>query len=33
MRFTDLPNPTSNQIYAKVGYRRAGDWEEHEFEA
>jgi predicted GNAT family acetyltransferase len=31
MLFTDLANPTSNKIYAEVGYRRFGDWEEHEF--
>jgi predicted GNAT family acetyltransferase len=30
--FTDLDNPTSNKIYAEVGYRRFGDWEEHAFE-
>ena len=30
--FTDLDNPTSNKIYAEVGYRRIGDWEEHLFE-
>ena len=30
--FTDLANPTSNKIYADVGYRRLGDWEEHAFE-
>jgi predicted GNAT family acetyltransferase len=29
--FTDLANPTSNKIYAEVGYRRAFDWEEHVF--
>ena len=29
--FTDLANPTSNKIYAEVGYRRFADWEEHEF--
>jgi GNAT superfamily N-acetyltransferase len=29
--FTDLANPTSNRIYAEVGYRRIGDWEEHVF--
>ena len=29
--FTDLANPTSNKIYAEVGYRPLGDWEEHEF--
>jgi RimJ/RimL family protein N-acetyltransferase len=32
MLFTDLANPTSNKIYANVGYRRFGAWEEHEFE-
>ena len=32
MLFTDLANPTSNKIYAEVGYRRTGDWEEHRFE-
>jgi hypothetical protein len=31
MLFTDLANPTSNQIYAAVGYRRCGDWEEYAF--
>jgi predicted GNAT family acetyltransferase len=30
--FTDLSNPTSNKIYADVGYRRIADWEEHLFE-
>jgi predicted GNAT family acetyltransferase len=30
MLFTDLTNPTSNKIYAEVGYRRTGDWEEIE---
>ena len=25
--FTDLANPTSNKIYAEVGYRRLCDWE------
>lgn len=29
--FTDVSNPTSNKIYAEVGFRRVGDWEEHEF--
>lgn len=24
--FTDLANPTSNKIYAELGYRRIGDW-------
>jgi len=28
MLYTDLANPTSNKIYAEVGYRRAGAWEE-----
>lgn len=28
MLFTDLANPTSNKIYAEVGYRRCGEWEE-----
>jgi predicted GNAT family acetyltransferase len=28
MLFTDLANPTSNKIYAEVGYVRTGDWEE-----
>jgi GNAT superfamily N-acetyltransferase len=28
MLFTDLANPTSNKIYAEVGYERIGDWEE-----
>ena len=28
MLYTDLDNPTSNKIYAEVGYRRIGDWEE-----
>jgi RimJ/RimL family protein N-acetyltransferase len=32
MLFTDVSNPTSNKIYAEVGYRRIGDWEEHVFE-
>jgi RimJ/RimL family protein N-acetyltransferase len=32
MLFTDLTNPTSNKIYAEVGYRRLGDWEEIELE-
>jgi hypothetical protein len=33
MLFTDLANPTSNKIYAEVGYRRTGDWEEIALEA
>jgi RimJ/RimL family protein N-acetyltransferase len=28
MLFTDLSNATSNEIYAEVGYRRTGEWEE-----
>jgi RimJ/RimL family protein N-acetyltransferase len=32
MLFTDVSNPTSNKIYAEVGYRRIGDWEQHAFE-
>ncbi len=31
MLFTDLENPTSNKIYAAVGFRRHCDWEEVEF--
>jgi RimJ/RimL family protein N-acetyltransferase len=31
MLFTDLANATSNKIYAEVGFRVFGDWEEHEF--
>jgi RimJ/RimL family protein N-acetyltransferase len=31
MLFTDLANPTSNKIYADVGYRGFGEWEETEF--
>lgn len=31
MLFTDLANATSNKIYAAVGFRRVGDWEELEF--
>lgn len=30
MLFTDLGNPTSNKIYAAVGFRRHCDWEELE---
>jgi predicted GNAT family acetyltransferase len=29
--FTDLANPTSNKIYASVGYRRVVEWEELAF--
>jgi RimJ/RimL family protein N-acetyltransferase len=32
MLFTDLANPTSNRIYAAVGYRRVGDWEDRVLE-
>lgn len=32
MLFTDVTNPTSNKIYADVGYRPIGHWEEHSFE-
>jgi predicted GNAT family acetyltransferase len=28
---TDLANPTSNKIYASVGYRAFYDWEEYDF--
>lgn len=28
--FTDVTNPTSNKIYAAVGYRRIGDWEDRD---
>ena len=31
--YTDLANPTSNKIYAEVGYRCVADWEDHAFEA
>jgi len=31
MLFTDLANPTSNKIYAAVGYERFADWGEYEF--
>ena len=30
--FTDLANPTSNKIYAALGFRRLGEWEEYLFE-
>jgi len=32
MLYTDLENPTSNKIYAEVGYVRFADWEEHAFD-
>jgi predicted GNAT family acetyltransferase len=31
MLYTDLANPISNHIYAKIGYVRVGDWEERKF--
>jgi RimJ/RimL family protein N-acetyltransferase len=31
MLFTDLTNPTSNKIYAALGFERCGDWEELTF--
>jgi predicted GNAT family acetyltransferase len=31
MLFTDLANPTSNKIYADVGFQRFAEWEEHRF--
>ncbi len=33
MLFTDLANPTSNRIYAAVGYERFADWSEYRFAA
>jgi len=33
MLFTDLANPTSNKIYAAVGFRRFADWVELELDA
>jgi predicted GNAT family acetyltransferase len=32
MLFTDLANPTSNGIYAAVGYERFADWREYRLE-
>jgi predicted GNAT family acetyltransferase len=32
MLYSDLANPTSNKIYADVGYRRVGEWEDHALE-
>ena len=29
---TDLANPTSNKVYAEVGFSRVADWEELTFE-
>ena len=31
MLFTDFASPTSNKIYAAVGFRRFAEWEELEF--
>ena len=31
MLYTDLANPTSNKIYADVGYGRIAEWEERVF--
>lgn len=31
MLFTDKANPTSNKIYAAVGFEPISDWEEHAF--
>jgi predicted GNAT family acetyltransferase len=31
MLLTDLANPTSNRIYASIGYVRFGDWEQYRF--
>ena len=33
MLFTDLSNPTSNRIYASVGFVRFADWEQHRLTA
>jgi predicted GNAT family acetyltransferase len=33
MLFTDLANPTSNRIYAALGYERFADWREYRFQA
>lgn len=30
--YTDLANPTSNKIYADVGFRAFAEWEEHRFD-
>jgi GNAT superfamily N-acetyltransferase len=32
MLYTDVSNPTSNKIYAEIGYRRCGEWEVIEFD-
>jgi uncharacterized protein len=31
--FTDLANPTSNAIYARIGYEPVADWDQWRFEA
>jgi predicted GNAT family acetyltransferase len=31
MLYTDLANPISNHIYAKIGYERVSEWEEWRF--
>jgi RimJ/RimL family protein N-acetyltransferase len=31
MLYTDLANPISNHIYAKIGYERIADWDEYRF--
>ena len=31
MLYTDLANPISNHIYAKIGYQRISEWEEYHF--
>jgi predicted GNAT family acetyltransferase len=31
MLYTDLANPIANHVYAKIGYRRLSEWEEHRF--
>ena len=29
--FTDLANPTSNNIYRQIGYQPVSDWNEYSF--
>jgi predicted GNAT family acetyltransferase len=31
--FTDLSNPTSNEIYARIGYEPVADWDQWRFDA
>jgi hypothetical protein len=31
--FTDLGNPTSNAIYARIGYEPVADWDQWTFES